>query len=231
MTGHAAGIRALTCLDALFPPGVMTVLSLNGEDAGEPAPAEMSFANGLAPRRQAEFRHGRSCARAALARMGLGSVGIPAGRNREPLWPQGIVGSITHAGAAAAAAVGPASRFDSLGLDLEPATELETDLRARVCRPEELGRLPVPPGLAGRQAKLVFSAKEAAYKALWPLLRSFIEFHELEIQFDVPAGRFAVIPHSSACPAQTAARIEGRFMEISGLFATAVALHHPGAGA
>jgi 4'-phosphopantetheinyl transferase EntD len=85
--------------------------------------------------------------------------------------------------------------------------------------------------LAGRQAKLVFSAKEAAYKALWPLLRSFIEFHELEIQFDVPAGRFAVIPHSSACPAQTAARIEGRFMEISGLFATAVALHHPGAGA
>ncbi len=214
----------LTCLDALFPTGVATAFSRSQAQAGKLAPCEEAFAGTLAPKRLAEFRHGRSCARAALERLGLDPSGIPAGGRREPLWPDGVVGSISHAGDAAAAVVSLSSRFAALGLDLEPATELDAELRPRVCRPEELSGLPAIPAMAGRRAKLLFSAKEAAYKALWPLLKQFLDFHDLEIRIGAGADSFTVISHAEGCPAEIAARIEGRFTEVDGLFATGVAL-------
>ena len=89
---------------------------------------------------------------------------------------------------------------------------------------EELEGLPLAASAAGLRAKLMFSAKEAAYKALWPSLRHFLDFHDIEVRIDLYAGRFAVISHTERCPGESEAQLEGRFLEVSGLFATGVAL-------
>lgn len=210
---------AADSLDALFPAGVATALSWSVPADCTLLPGEEPAAGAVAPARLAEFRHGRSCARAALARLGLDTVAIPVGRNREPVWPAGIVGSISHAGDAAAAAVSLASRHDALGLDLEPAMDLEAELWPRICRPDELAAFPAAG--AGRHARLVFSAKESAYKALWPLLRQFLDFNDLEIRFVGAGTSFRVVSHTNHCPATLAAQLDGRILEIGGLIATA----------
>jgi 4'-phosphopantetheinyl transferase EntD len=216
---------AADCLDALFPPGVATVLSLTIPAESGLLPGEEPSTGPAAPARLAEFRHGRICARAALARLGRGAVAIPVGQDREPCWPVGVVGSISHAGEAAAAAVSLASRHAALGLDLEPATGIEADLWPRICRPGEIAALPTT--RTAHHAQLVFSAKESAYKALWPVLRQFLDFHDLEIRFAGDQESFAVVSHAAACPAALAGRLDGRWLEVGGLIATAVTLRLP----
>ncbi len=187
-------------------------------------PAETEFAKAFSPGRLAEFRHGRACARAALLRLAVLPAAILAGNNRAPLWPAGIIGSISHAGETAAAAVSDDGGLIALGLDLEPALELEENLWPRICRREELDQLRTLPGSPGLGVRLLFSAKEAAYKALWPVTRRFLDFHDLAVRFDPDTRRFVVSSHGDAFTADVAARMDGRFLETGGLIATGVAI-------
>lgn len=209
-----------TVLDALFPAPAVSVLSTHAR-TGVILPGEEEVAARIfVPARRAEFAHGRDCARRSLRRLGVAPVAIPVGQSREPVWPPGIVGSISHAGAVAAAVVARCEAFASLGLDLEPDEPLDAALVAQVCRPGEVVRLAALDADPGRAARRIFSMKEAAYKALWPLQRAFMEFHELEVQ-PVPAcGTFTVVVRAGACPPALAARLTGRFMRLGSLLAS-----------
>ncbi len=224
MPNDSVAAPLLTDLDALFPASARSVLSHSRLTAAALLPTEAMLARTFNPGRLAEFRHGRSCARAALERLGVPPAPIPMGSNREPLWPDGLIGSISHAGETAAAVVGFASQLASLGLDLEAATELEKDLWQRICRPEELNQLRASARSPGLGVRLLFSAKEAAYKALWPMTRQFLEFHELDIRLDFGAHRFAVWSHRAGCVADIAAKMDGRFLVTGDLVATGVAI-------
>jgi enterobactin synthetase component D len=133
-------------------------------------------------KRRAEFLAGRLCATLALnAASGL-IVPIPIGSDRRPVWPEAYIGSITHAQNKAAAVVAPRACYSLLGLDIEtmiPAEEAEP-IAELIVSPAEMAFLPVtmrhPAFLT-----LVFSAKEALYKALYPHLRRIIEFHDLTL--------------------------------------------------
>lgn len=224
------GRALLTVLDALFDGRVATALSLTPPMAGVLTAAEWTAARSFGARRLSEFRHGRQCARYACRRLGIGDEGsIGVGPDREPLWPAGLVGSISHAGHHAAAAVGRAGDLRSIGVDIEPAVPLPAEILDTVCRPEEIERLREhgPAAVHLPRATLVFSAKEAAYKALWPLLGRFLEFHDLEIALQESAGRFNVISHAADCPATLAGQLRGHYLEVHGLFATGVSLDHP----
>jgi 4'-phosphopantetheinyl transferase EntD len=210
-----------TILDALFPAGVRTVLSVHVAATATLQPAERQAAEHFATVRREEFRHGRDCARRALARLGAGPADIPVGANREPLWPPGVTGSISHAGTAAAAAVALKRDVLSLGLDLEPESPLEEALIASICLPAEIARELAGSERPGETARLIFSAKEAAYKALWPIAREFLDFHDLELRIDRETSRFMVVSRTAKCPSSLAGRIEGRFTCVNGLFATA----------
>lgn len=221
----------LTILDTLFAPGAATALSLSSADCRPLAVEETEISRTWDARRIVEFQQGRSCARYALARLGMTpDIAILVGRNREPLWPAGVVGSISHADNLAAAVVARDADFLALGLDLEPAQPLDHELIERVCRSEEIDRLPRDPLEARRQAKLYFSAKEAAYKALWPSLRRFLDFSDLGIRLDADARRFSIITHSSSCPPGMAEALHGRYLETHGFFATGVLLRPGAAG-
>jgi 4'-phosphopantetheinyl transferase EntD len=211
-------------LDSLFPAGVATILSFGAVDPSELGPAERAAAGTFVPSRLAEFRHGRDCARRALARIGVRATDIPVGSGREPLWPPGIVGSITHDGNIAAAAVGRNSDFLALGLDLESASALESGLVPKICLPSELQWIKAAAPDEGRAAKMIFGIKEAAYKALWPSLRLVLDFHDLEILLDGGESRFCVVSRSERCPADLAARIGGRYRQLGGYFVAGAAL-------
>lgn len=179
-------------LEGLLPHDVITVHG----DPGEPAPAllpdEERLIAGAAPKRKNEFARGRACARAALTRLGFADFAVLSGPEREPLWPDGVVGSVTHTDGLCAVAVAEARRYPGLGIDVEPALPLTAKLVERVCVAEEVARLSelkeLEPLVA---ARLVFSAKEAAYKCQFGITRAYLGFRELAVELE-PSGSFAI---------------------------------------
>jgi 4'-phosphopantetheinyl transferase EntD len=167
------------------------------------------------PKRQTEFAAGRSCARAAMAALGLPPTAIPHGPDRAPVWPFGLHGSITHSASACLAAITLAPRL--IGADLEPATPLDPSLWQTLMLPSERAALArsARPALT---AKLIFSAKEAAYKAQYLRSRTLLDFEALEITLGPQTftARFTTaIPGfaKDAC-------LHGRFCETQGHWLT-----------
>lgn len=134
------------------------------------------------PKRRAEFAAGRRAARAAMDALDLPAAAIPQGPDRAPQWPAGLIGSIAHCDTLCIAVVAQIGTYRSIGIDIEPATALDADLNAIVCSPAErdwMAKQP-DPGLA---AKIVFGAKEAVYKAQYPLTGAVIGFQEVTLVF------------------------------------------------
>jgi len=166
---------------------------------------------GSVRRRQAEFFFGRLAARQALREAGLsGQVGI--GALRAPTFPAGVVGSVTHTGCWAAAAVLPAACHRGIGIDLEvPVDEaLFATLDSEVWDEHEGRILRACSGLPVTVlGTLLFSAKESFYKALSAAAGRIFDFSALRLRsIDLPAGRMhfqttealaAQWPAGSAC--------------------------------
>ncbi|MES2758530.1 MAG: 4'-phosphopantetheinyl transferase superfamily protein [Pseudomonadota bacterium] len=136
-------------------------------------------------KRQAEFFYGRVCARAALRHAGIGELAVGVGAAREPVWPAGAVGSITHSRTVAAALVLPASRFAGVGIDIEePIADaaLGSMLETVVSAPE-LARMRALHAPLDLQAALtlVFSAKESFFKAAYGTVQRYFDFHAVEV--------------------------------------------------
>jgi 4'-phosphopantetheinyl transferase EntD len=182
--------------EGLFPPGVATVVQVGLASEIQLMPEEKATVARAVPARVLEFAAGRSCARAALGQLGCPPVAIPVGAQREPIWPSGFTGSITHCQGHCAAAV---TRRDlqgshpitSLGLDAEPSLPLPKDVVEMVCSPVERDWI----GGRGRDAlpwdRLVFSAKESVFKCVFPLELRFVDFHEVEITL-ASEGQFRI---------------------------------------
>lgn len=141
----------------------------------------------MADRRRDEFMAGRLCAARALRRAGVASEAMPASGilpidGRLPVWPAGWVGSISHGRRWAIAGVADASDCDVLGLDLQDLIGARAmgNVQSLVASDAELRRLDA---WCDRQhaLTLLFSAKEALYKALYPRLRVFQEFDAAEL--------------------------------------------------
>lgn len=144
------------------------------------------------PKRRAEFVAGRIAARRALAEIGVRHAIIRAGADRAPEWPAEVVGSISHAGTVAAAAVGTKSAVASIGIDLEVDAAVRRELWRNVLLPSEQAWVETrSPAEQARWATTIFSAKEAFYKFQYPLTRQWLDFTDVEITF-ADAGRFSV---------------------------------------
>lgn len=176
----------LALLRTLAPRGVRVA---GADPESVPPPLfkveEREVARAVAKRRR-EFAHGRATARAALSELGVPTEAIPVGPDRAPIWPDPVVGSITHCGSLAAAAVAFKAQYVGLGLDAEIAGPLQPDLARLVCRESELGAWQ-DESLAGgtNWEKVVFSAKESVYKAVAPWTGERPGFQDVEI---VPEG-------------------------------------------
>ena len=143
------------------------------------------------PSRIAEFTAGRTAARAAMQALGLPKKAIPMGRDRAPVWPDGVVGSISHSDGICVAVVARAGAITAIGVDLEPLSPMAKDLWPDVCGAVELSELYGLPELArGPAAKLIFSAKECTYKCIYPQIQTVLGFDALEIALNPAHGTF-----------------------------------------
>src|ERR1700724_4150321 len=143
-------------------------------------PQALRYAN---QKRQREFLAGRWCAEEALQRLGAGSTHVAMAEDRAPIWPDGVVGSITHTGNFAAAAVAWAADIAGLGIDSEQIIDPTAahDI-ADICMVDEAGLFKAVHGRSFCEfCTLVFSAKESVFKCLFPLTRKFLEFSDVRI--------------------------------------------------
>lgn len=177
-------------IEALFPEGVVTAESTGDLPVEALRPEEAAGLGRAVEKRRREFAAGRTCARRALACLGIAEAALPIGPDRLPAWPPGIVGSITHCAGYRGVAVARRGAIAGLGLDAEVGMELEPSLVPFVCLPGEIEALRALSGLTpGQGAKLVFSAKESAYKCYFPLVHHFLEFHDVEIVLEPASPR------------------------------------------
>jgi len=164
----------------LLPEGVATAECRADLASAVLFPAEERVIARAAPRRRAEFATARACARDALGQLGIAPRAIPVGEQGEPLWPDGVIGSITHCDGYRAAAVARADELLCVGIDAEVNAPLRERVSARIGSALELARAraAAPEASAGR---LVFSAKEAAFKAWRPLGADALSLRTIEI--------------------------------------------------
>jgi 4'-phosphopantetheinyl transferase EntD len=140
-------------------------------------------------KRRREFITGRGLARIALRRLGIPPVSIPTGERGEPLWPHDVVGSITHCRGYCACAVAKATDVLAVGVDAEVHAPLPEGVLERVAFGRELTI--VADGDTGVCLDtLLFSAKEAVYKAWFALAHRWLEFEDVELTIDRSAGAF-----------------------------------------
>jgi len=103
---------------ALLPAG-FAVCEAFGETPPDPLlPGEAPPVRRAVETRRIEFARGRSCVRRAMAALGLQSAPILS-RDRAPIWPTGVVGSISHCRNYCCAVVGRADGWAAVGLDAE----------------------------------------------------------------------------------------------------------------
>ena len=145
--------------------------------------------------RRREFFLGRAAAHAALAQLAppaLPTQPILRGKHNEPLWPAGIVGAITHTEGIAIAAVAATTQANGIGIDLEAKQrQVSWDITQRTCLPSELCWINAAP-TTERLARFImlFSAKESAFKAFFPIAEVFLDFTDVELSWDAAAGQF-----------------------------------------
>jgi enterobactin synthetase component D len=145
-------------------------------------------------KRQAEFFHGRLCARAAMRLLGIEDRQVAIGPMREPIWPETTVGSISHAaGIAAAIALPRTAGYRGVGIDIETVFDSAKALAARavVGCASELDCLADFEAALGRYLPLtlLFSAKESFFKAVHGVVGRYFNFDAIELESLDPAGR------------------------------------------
>jgi 4'-phosphopantetheinyl transferase EntD len=165
-------------IDAIAVPGIVVVYRCIA-DGDEQAllPEELAaFAASVIKVRRASGA-ARIVARELLSRFGEAPRAIPKSAAGMPVWPEGIVGSMAHGSEIAVAAMAARRQFLSIGIDIEPAEPLDPDLLRIVATATERATIQDDP----HRGRVLFSVKEAIYKAVYPLDRTFLDHHDVEV--------------------------------------------------
>ncbi|GAA2704166.1 4'-phosphopantetheinyl transferase family protein [Actinoplanes palleronii] len=210
-------------IERVLPDGVIAVESFTDDPGELPFPGEEDLVENAVEGRRREFVTARRCAREALAKLGHPLAPIRRGPMREPQWPSGVAGAITHCAGYRAAAVVPKAVLSSVGIDAEPDRPLPADVEESIALPAERQMLA---SLAGSHPgiqwdRLLFSAKESVYKAWFPLTRQWLDFEDARVVVHPENGFFTATVLPADAPIRT---FHGRFTTGYGLIVTAVSV-------
>lgn len=155
----------------------MTAFAEMFGDVGTPSPyaTEARAVSRAVPERRREHARVRACARAALVRLGQRPGPIVDDIDGVPVWPSGVVGSLTHCRGYAAALVSLRAEHDGVGLDAEPHEPLPAGVADVVMREDDTHDL----ATGWHADRIAFCAKEAAYKTWFPPNRRWLEFTDI----------------------------------------------------
>lgn len=167
-----------------------------------------------------DFVLGRYNAVQALQMLGIARQPIPMGSSREPVWPNDCVGSISHTEGLAGAIVASSLTYGGLGLDIERYQNLDS-MATQFCTIHELENHRELPAKT-QYLNIVFGAKEAIYKCIWPTVRRFISFKDVQLSIDTSCNQFQVEWHDSVHP--DLSRVHGFWSNVHGYIAVVALL-------
>ena len=228
------GASSTTVIGAILPAGVESAELFGDAPGGALLPAEEAVVAGAVARRRREFTAVRACARVALQRLGHPRVAIIPGHGGAPIWPSGVVGSMTHCAGYCAAAVASDRGIAAVGIDAERDVLLPDGVLRRVATPDErehLGTLPHGDDAWPSWGLALFSAKESVFKAWFPRARRRLNPRDVEIRFSPDDRTFtALVPDPGSAGDGGPIRVRGRWTRTGGILLTAVTVpHRPGA--
>ena len=194
-----------------------------------PLPEEEPLIARSVPKRRNEFVTVRHCARVAMEQLGVPPSPILKGEKGEPQWPRGVVGSLTHCEGYRAAVVGRSEVARSVGIDAEPHGVLPDRVLEAISLPDERREIAALPG-GLHWDRILFCAKEATYKAWFPLTQRWLGFEDAHISFEVDSdgsagsfvSRILIDPAARSGPPLT--ELSGRWTVAGGLALTAIVL-------
>ena len=220
-------------IEKILPTGVECVEAFTDPPGVVLFPEEEALVAKAVEKRRREFATARNCAHRALARLGVAAAPIVRGERGAPRWPAGIVGSITHCAGYRAAALARAGDMLTIGIDAEPDEVLPDGVIDLVSLPDERARLRDLTAADTCWDRLLFSAKEAVYKAWFPLAGRWLGFDEADITFSTFSATHGTFGARLLVPAP---KVEGfalrgftgRWLASDGLILTAIALRTAG---
>lgn len=216
-------------IEQILPSAVATAEARDDPSGVALFPEEEVAVSRAVDKRRREFTTARACARSALDQLGLPPAPVPTGARGEPIWPAGVVGSITHCAGFRACALARAAEILTIGIDAEPDDRLPDGVLADISAPSERVQLS-----ALREAdptvcwdRLLFSAKEAVYKAWFPLTGRWLGFEDALLDIDPRHGAFSarlLVPGPAAIGGDVEPAFAGRWLARDGLLVTAIAV-------
>jgi 4'-phosphopantetheinyl transferase EntD len=180
-----------TTIACLFPGYVITEEANPLFIEGMLLPEEEALICNAVPQRRKEFIAGRLCARRALAQLAIRDFPILMAMDRSPIWPPGIVGSISHAEGYCGVALARKTEIESVGFDAECVDGLNWDCWEQICTPKELSWIhSLPHKDQQRFVALIFSAKECFYKCQLTASKRWMNFHDITISVNPNIAEF-----------------------------------------
>jgi enterobactin synthetase component D len=205
--------QLISAINALPGPCVMLAGGIVSDDTTPVNRKEFEQVASAGAKRQREFLCGRYHAHRLIDDMGYSNFEIGRDSKGCPLWPPGLVGSISHTNDYCVVAVSDDSSISSIGIDLEETGRMKEDLWKRLFTDAEissLGKISQPIEQK-RHAAVLFSAKEAFYKYDYPLHQRQYDFTDVEVHIDDSGHDFELSVNGQGY----ASRLTGRF--VSGL--------------
>ncbi|MEM7425612.1 MAG: 4'-phosphopantetheinyl transferase superfamily protein [Pseudomonadota bacterium] len=190
-------------------PAVLVCTSEFSED-GPLSVRELEYIAPAVVSRRSDFATGRACAVAALRQLGTEVRSLERSEGRQPVWPHGTLGSITHCEGLCAAAAAWAGEVRFLGIDAEPNVPLKDKVLERISSRAERDGIAAGDG-SGFSGKTLFSAKESIFKALYPAVDAYFGFEEVEILFSGGDGLFTASLSAMLQDRTGLKEIEGRY--------------------
>ena len=189
---------------------------------GEITADEQRAVSRAVEKRRREFAAGRQLARHALGVFGMEATSIPMSEHRYPIWPHGVVGSISHTGERVGVALAQRRDYAAVGLDLEVRRSVTAGLFRSIMLDSELDRLST--ASPEEEVTLAFSCKEAVFKAVNPLCGEFLDF--LDVSVELLDGEFVARCSESRRSAEVIGAAKGYF-EVGGNIVKSLFLVEP----
>ncbi|WP_323861911.1 4'-phosphopantetheinyl transferase family protein [Xenorhabdus szentirmaii] len=134
-------------------------------------------------KRRAEYLAARYCTQQALNNLGYPDFQVMNAPDRSPIWPDDICGSISHTTNCTIAFAAPNANFKIIGADIEQEINADTikNVSASILKDAEITLLKKCTLSFEQAFTLAFSIKESLFKALYPHVKRFFDFHAAEV--------------------------------------------------
>lgn len=210
-------------LCSLFDDRVIARIHSGTPSMGALYPEEARLVASAVAVRQAHFTAGRLSARAALEALGIQNAPILSDVARAPVWPEGVVGSITHTDGFCGAVVALRTQYRGIGIDAEVRGRVDEEIWEQVLTPTELHRLRAQPAARHKElATIIFCAKEAFYKCQYQVTTSWLGFEGAEVSLS--AGRFVLRLLDNVGNLRAGQEFSGRFALLPTIVVAGIAM-------